>query len=252
MTDLNQPIVPELTSQAVCDFLRDHPQFFLNHPSALLELDLRHDCAPAHSLIELQVRQLRKQYQQLQNIQRQQHIAALENEHLTTALLQLAKRLIDCTTKTEVVYYSSEILRADFRIDYCDFFLTKPSFWQKKAFAWEFDNQLQEDVCLLDDETGISYRFLAPELFADYINTPRPRCLRLADAQKAFIFKPQPHLSAPKVIESQAFIPVFINNDLCAVMVLSSHHDALSLGLGHFYLENISDLLSQALYHHSL
>ena len=51
--------LPPLSDQAVLNFLRQSPDFFLRHPSALSELSLPHESGQAVSLIERQIDILR-------------------------------------------------------------------------------------------------------------------------------------------------------------------------------------------------
>ena len=52
--------LPPLSDQAVLNFLRQSPDFFLRHPSALSELSLPHESGQAVSLIERQIDILRE------------------------------------------------------------------------------------------------------------------------------------------------------------------------------------------------
>lgn len=83
---VSDKISPEL----IAKYLREHPDFFLNHPDLLTELTLPHESGSAVSLVEKQVAILRER-----NVEMRQRLnRLLENAKQNDALFDKTKRLV--------------------------------------------------------------------------------------------------------------------------------------------------------------
>ncbi|AZZ96646.1 DUF484 family protein [Pseudoalteromonas sp. R3] len=85
-----------VTHQQVQDFLHHNPEFLLQHPYLLLELNLYNDSQGAPNLALLQQRTLRERNQQLEKQIAQMVAHANENEQIYRLFSECQRRLWQC------------------------------------------------------------------------------------------------------------------------------------------------------------
>lgn len=94
---------PDMTFDQVHRYLREHPDFFDQHPDVLQDLALSHASAPATSLIERQVSVLRQRNTELRNKLNQLLDNARENDRLFERTKRLVLSLIECEDLGDLV-----------------------------------------------------------------------------------------------------------------------------------------------------
>jgi len=108
----------ELPSEAeVKRYLELHPDFFVLNGDSLENLQLQHECAPAASLIERQVRQLRRRSQQLELKLQELLQAAGNNDRLAEALQEFALNLFKAKNSLEAFSLTEAVLKERFLAD---------------------------------------------------------------------------------------------------------------------------------------
>lgn len=103
--------------QIAREYLLDHPEFLIQFPEVLAELELPHETGEAISLIERQVEQLREQNQKLSRQLNQLVKVATENEALMGRLHELTLELMDIEPLGEFFDRLSEVLLDEFSAD---------------------------------------------------------------------------------------------------------------------------------------
>jgi len=112
--DIPQDAVQE---HDIADYLRTHPDFFLNHTGLLADIRIPHHTAGAISLIERQVTVLREQNQDLK---RQLHAliqVARDNDRLNEQVQRLTLTLMEADDLSTTLRIIGDSLRSDFRAD---------------------------------------------------------------------------------------------------------------------------------------
>lgn len=209
---------------AVVAYLRDHPEFFLDHPDLAEGLRVPHRCRPAVSLLEYQNRLLRERSQRLHDKLLELVSIARDNDRLAERVQRLALNLLDARGGLdELLHGIKAILCDEFKADCIVLCLAEPP-TQGLSAVEEF---LRPDVVGLFDEV---FRF------------GRPRCGRLSPEQVTAL-RGQDGSSAA----SAALIP--LGGGLWRGLLVVGSSDPLRFhsGVGTLFLERIGELVSQAL-----
>ncbi len=101
----------------VADYLRQHPQFFLRHPDVLIAMQVPHLSGDAVSLIEQQVRILRKQLESERHRLAHLIARAREYEALSTRLHGLVLQLILVKDPAHLCHLIKDGLRHEFHAE---------------------------------------------------------------------------------------------------------------------------------------
>lgn len=114
MTEKRTP----LDSATVAAYLRQHPEFFIDHDDLIPELRIPHQRGTAISLVERQVNLLRER-----NIEMRHRLAELmdvarENDRLFEHTRRLVLDLLDAGSLEEVVSAVEDSLRHEFKVPY--------------------------------------------------------------------------------------------------------------------------------------
>ena len=91
-----------LSDQAVLNFLRQSPDFFLRHPSALSELNLPHESGQAVSLIERQIDILRERNMTMRRRMNELLQAARSNDEIFAKTRSLNLALLEVNSWPEL------------------------------------------------------------------------------------------------------------------------------------------------------
>lgn len=138
-----------MSEQAVADYLRRNPDFFLRHDHLLPELDLPHQgTGSAVSLIERQVAVLRDQRHELKRKLLQLTQTARDNEHLLGRIEHLILDLLGARTHDELLARLRHGLHEDFHADAVELCWLEPD-GHDKATRQLFDRIISRDepVC---------------------------------------------------------------------------------------------------------
>lgn len=209
---------------AVVAHLRDHPEFFINHPDLAESLRVPHPCRPAVSLLEYQNRLLRERCQRLHDKLLELVAIARDNDRLAERVQRLALNLLDARGGLdELLLGIKAILRDEFKAD---------------CIA----------LCLAEPPTaGLSAveEFLRPDvvgLFDDVFRIGQPQCGRLSPEQAAVLYG-----QGGSNVASAALIPLGGDHWRGLLVVGSLDAGRFHPGVGTFFLERIGELVSQAL-----
>ncbi|CAM4282156.1 DUF484 family protein [Pseudoalteromonas byunsanensis] len=108
-----------IDEQSICDYLSRHPDFLLNHPYVLLELDLHGKSQGLPNLALQQQRLLREQNQQLKQQLASMSRSALENEQIFKLLSECQRQLWHCNSFDELAAALAETLSRPANIMSC-------------------------------------------------------------------------------------------------------------------------------------
>jgi len=191
----------------VASWLAENPRFFLHYPDLLRELDIPHvEAGTASSLIEYQVRLLRKQNTELQSdIGDLVHVVR-ENEQIHNHLHHLTIELMQTKQQTEFEAVLKEILLKDFAADVVNL---------KKINTRKLKNK----------------KSIESRLFNQYFQEEHPFCGILAPEFATFLF-------TNKVKKAQSAVLIQLN--------YSAHTSVLAIGSqdeNHFDDQKATDLL---------
>ena len=112
------PVVEELSEEAIAHYLQTHPEFFDHHDRLLASLHLPHRAGNAVSLIERQVTILRTRAAKLESKLRELLEEGRANETRATKTYKLAGALIAAADRAGVLQAIESSLREDFGIEH--------------------------------------------------------------------------------------------------------------------------------------
>jgi len=216
--------------QSVADYLADHPDFFERHAGLLEQLRLPHRSGAATvSLVERQVSVLQDKNRALDHRLRDLVAVARSNSALSDKVHALAIRLLRAEDKSAVLDGLERGLREDFGAS--------------QAVVVLFHNT-SEIV------QGVKTRFLrsvdrsdaALQPFATFIQQSRPRCGRIRDVQREFLFPGE-----NEGIASVAMVPLGRKCEVGILAIGSNDPRRFNPTMSTDFLARIGDLAAAAL-----
>jgi len=225
-TKTNNKIV-KTDEQIACEFLLSNPDFFENNSKLLEQLSLKHSSGKAVSLIERQVEILRKQNTQLKTQLNSLISIAKENESFTQKMQTLIMDLLACHDINGINNVLQHRIINEFSADCVCLQLFSP----QTGIA-------NEQISLDADSKQ------AKELFK-IMHKREPECgfFKTLDLEKLFP-------DSTVQIGSLAIIPLFIDKNNCfgALILGSANMHHFSPNMGTIFLENLSEIISHAIY----
>jgi uncharacterized protein len=210
----------------IAEYLRDHPDFFLQNEDLLTQLRLPHSSGAAVSLIERQVEVLRDRNHATDARLAELVKIARANETLGAKIQRFTRRLMRAPTRREVL---AQI---------------------ERGFREDFD---ATEVVLLLFEAGAAsgkerhVRHVAandPNLngFETLMSSARPRCGQIRDSQRDFLFGVE-----AGSVGSVALVPLISDVPL-GLLALGSHdRERFHPGMSTDFLAQLGELISDAL-----
>lgn len=116
-----------LDSESVAAYLRQHPEFFVDHEELIPELRIPHQPGEAVSLVERQVKLLRERNIEMRHRLSQLMDVARDNDRLFDKTRRLVLNLLDANTLEEVVGAIEDSLRHEFQVPFVSLILFSDS-----------------------------------------------------------------------------------------------------------------------------
>jgi len=213
---------PDLETLVV-DFLRTHPAFFEHNPELLASLQVPHLTGGAISLIERQVRVLRKQLDTERG--RLAHLisCARENETLSSRLHALVLQLVSVNDPAQLCHLLKDALLREFHADAVTL----------KLFALD-----TTDDGRLDPLT---------DAFQDFVDSQHALCGPL-DAAKAMVLFGQ----TEAMVQTAALVPIRTDGRSGVLAIGSSDPERFHPDMGTDFLDRLGEIVSHKLHAVSL
>ncbi len=214
-----------VSAEQVGEYLKNHPDFFVEHTALLDELVLPHQRGTAVSLVERQVQQLRQRKNALEHQLHQLLHIARDNERIARQMHHFAVELLHVGNRDELIAMVREQALRQFRAD-------------------EFV------LLLIDEHNGVldlrgSTKVLpadAPLLapFAPLLHKGNPQCGRISAEQRQLLFNDED-------LQSSAVIPLSAGRSLGLLGLASLDADHFAPDKGGLFLQQLGELVSAAL-----
>ncbi len=219
-----------LDEDTIVDHLRAHPDFFERHPRLVEGLHLPHAAGgETISLVERQVAVLRQKNRELENRLRELVGVARSNEALAQKIHRLATRLLEATTGEQGLETLESCLREDFGANQTVVVL----FHDSSEIIQEPDTRFLRRMNKADP---------ALKSFATFMDGGLPRCGRVRDAQKEFLFPGDGAL-----IASVALVPLGPRCATGMMAIGSRDADRFNPTMSTDFLARVGDLATAAL-----
>lgn len=215
---------PELTAEAVAEYLRNHPEFFIGHEDVLAELSLPHNSGRAISLVERQVHLFREQRDTLQRELAELVAVARQNDRLFEKSKRLLVKLLEAESLADIATVLDESLRHDFGLDASGLVLFSDLPLPPQQGSLHFITRPQAD-----------------EILGSLLLGEKALCGRFRESQLRLLFP------SAQGVGSAAIIPLRYDGLLGAFAVGSKSEDYFESGMGSLFLSYISDTLSRML-----
>lgn len=222
----SDPSYSAITSGDIAVYLRDHPEFFIEHPETLLELNIPHESGGVVSLVERQVSVLREQNQEVNKRLHELLEIARQNEELARRMHQLSLTLMDAGDPREIFSTLYDNLAKNFRAD--------------KVVV-----RLFADPGFVDIEAGPEFAghgLTEESLFKSIVEKRQPLCGRMKHQQQVFLFGDE-----GDEIMSAVMLPLK-GFDWCGILAIGSFDaERFQPGMGVELLANLGEILSLVL-----
>ena len=115
--------LPTLDADAVAQYLRQHPEFFVDHEELIPELRIPHLPGEAVSLVERQVKLLRERNIEMRHRLSQLMDVARDNDRLFDKTRRLVLDLLDAESLEDVISAVEDSLRHEFQVPFVSLLL---------------------------------------------------------------------------------------------------------------------------------
>ena len=224
------------SEELVANYLRAHPDFFDRHQNLLTSLRIPHRPGGAVSLVEKQVASLRQKNLQLERKLRDLLDVARSNDELAQKVHALATRLLAAGSRVHAVSVAEELLRSSFNAEQSVLVLFETDSAGEFGPQGEFGRNETRFLRLIDRADPV----LGP--FKTFLQSAEPRCGKIRDSQKAFLFGPD-----AEEIGSAALVPLGENAATGMLAIGSRDADYFHPGQSMDFLARLGDLLGCAL-----
>lgn len=224
-----EPQEPEVTEEAVFDYLQTRPEFFEKHASLLSKLRLPHVAGGAVSLIERQVSVLRQKNLKLERKLKELIQVARGNDALSDKIHLFSLQLMGAIDFPATLATIEESLRTVFNTDQSVLVLF--------GDPDDFDSSLGGRFLRVIDRKDAA---LKP--FATFLGGRAPRCGQVRDAQRDFLFG-----ADTNEIGSVALVPMGEGSEYGFLAIGSADANRFHPGMSIDYLNRIGELASRAL-----
>ncbi|MEE9492792.1 MAG: DUF484 family protein [Gammaproteobacteria bacterium] len=213
-----------IDAEAISAFLKKNPDFFIDYPTLLANLQLQHQSGDAVSLIERQVTSLREQNEQLKKRLNDLIQVAHENNAVIHRMHELTLNLVGKNTLASLLTTLHEHLSSDLDADSLVAHIT----------------DLPDDVANPDFVIKKSGEEQISQLFDSICQSGQPFCGRPKQSQLDFLF-PQQTVD----ITSATVIPLGDKASLGLLAIGSRNPDRFTPGMGTLFLEQLGQLLTR-------
>jgi uncharacterized protein YigA (DUF484 family) len=217
------------SEQAVCDYLKSHPDFFERNARLLSHLELPHATGGAVSLVERQVSVLRQKDLKRKRELKELIDVARANDVLSAKLHVFTKQLLASNSLGSTVAVIEEAMRSGFDADQAVLVI----FGDPDDFS--------------DIDAGRFFRVVgrkdpALQPFNTFLNGNGARCGQIRDTQREYLF----HRDAEE-IGSAALVPLGKGAEIGFLAIGSTDRERFHPGMRIDFLTRLGDLIAGAL-----
>lgn len=214
----------ELTAMQVADYLKAHPDFFIEHVQLLEHLSIPHPSGGAVSLISKQLELFRSRYQDMENQLTELIEIARDNDTAVNRMHKLNLALLDATTLEDVVSNLNLVLSEYFLTDFVAIRLIQPS-----------------------PPADFDAIFIAPDSkelkpFERELSTGLPSCGQLSPLQARVLFGFQAN-----EVKSCAIVPMLFTELEGLLAIGSRDANRFHASMGHLFLTQMSEVIATRL-----
>lgn len=224
LSDTSEPAAVD--EQAVAEFLRRTPDFFVRHADLLENLELQHSAGAAVSLIERQVDVLRRRGQRLEDRLAGLIDTARDNERRATHIHRLARTLIRAPALGAAMVGLAERMREDFDIQHVFVGVMAPLLKRSDI----------DGLHRIDPDGPLA------RSFDNFLRTKLLECGPLSESRARLLFP-----KADPLPQSAAVVPLEKDRSFGMLVLASPDPERFQPRQGKLFLEMAAELVSAAL-----
>ncbi len=229
-TDLSSITLP-LTDKDVANYLRQHPEFFIDKPSLLADLTLPHQSGGAVSLVERQVSVLRERNMDMRHRLTTLIDNARQNDQLFEKTKRLILHLMEAQDITDFVDALMHSFTSDFSIPYTMLIL--------------FGEHIDESSLATTSNVQICSLSTAQPVLGTIISNNQTVCGQLDTGEQQFIFQDKSDR-----IGSTAITPIATSSPLGILAIGNSDPDYYRSSMNTLFLSYIGEVICRLLPRH--
>ncbi len=207
----------------VAEYLRDHPEFFLNRPDVLYDMALPHGHNHASSLLERQASVLRHRNTELRHKMNELVSVARDNDRLFSQIKTLGLGLLEVNTVAELANTLQQVLNKSFDLSHVGLFLYKACA-EKGAFVQTSNHEMQA-------------------VLGDLLRRDRIICTTLRQQEMKFLFPGYDRSEG-----SALLVPLHFKVDLGILAIGSTDPNHFNSNMDTSFARYMGDILSRRLY----
>lgn len=206
-------------------YIKQNPEFFVDHPQLLVELEVPHAAGQAVSLIERQVAVLRQENKQLRGRIKELVEIAKDNENLIAKLHKLNIALIE----TRNVQQFIDVLNTKLKDDFAAYGVSV------KLYKEAFDIGIETESIVSNEDEGLKN-------FSKFLSHTTPVCGRFTQEQLNYLFPDD-----ADNIKSMALVPLIADEPLGLFAVASDDSERYKAGMSTSFLSTLSESAASVL-----
>ena len=207
------------------NYLHNHPEFFVDHPELLVQLEVPHPAGGAVSLIERQVALIRQENKQHRERIRELVEIARSNENIVEKLHRLSVDLIGVNSLDGYIDKLKQQLCDNFSANHIRIVL----------YSERFGNQLEKSEFVSRADKELSN-------FDNILTNRQAICGRFNEQQLQFLFA-----DAAADVESMALIPLLDDEPIGFLAIGNANVDHFKAGMSTSLLSSLGDISSAVL-----
>ncbi len=214
----------EIREDDVVEYLRSHPEFFVEHEDLLEDLRLPHHSGTAISLVQRQISLFREQRDRYEHQLLELVDIARQNDRFFEKSKRLLLNLMEARTLDEALIVLEDSFLEDFTVDYCSLML------------------FVDGSKLGDSQVQTLNLSRAREVLGNRLDHHKAQCGAI-DAEEAQLLFPK----QADAVKSAAIIPLHTTELLGVLSIGSEQGDYFDRAMGSLFLSYISECLSRLL-----
>lgn len=215
----------------VVDYLRAHPEFFVEHENLLADLKLPHESGAAISLVQKQVSVFRAQRDSYEHQLNSLIETARENDQLFSKSKRLLTSLLEADSLDEVLIVLQDGFLHDFGVDFCELLVFENA-----------DCDLPASRTSMPANVHSISSVVASHSLGDLLTPGKVSFGRLTAAQREILFP-----TCSNEVGSCAVIPLQYESPLGLLSIASRELDYFNSSMGTMFLTYIADTLARIL-----
>ncbi len=218
-----------ISDKDVVEYLEQNPDFFMQRGDTLLKMRIAHTNGDAVSLLQYQTERLREQNNNLHAKLMDLVNVARENDRLNERIHRLTLALFKTHNIDDIIDVLHELFQKEFHAQWVQVYL----------FSHNNVDTIKHQNCIINKDEQLSAHF------ENFFKANRPLCGRLKKQQLEILFGEH-----AEQVGSAVLLPLGSHGKIGMIAIGSNDGHRFHSSMGTIYLNQMAEIISQALKHH--